>query len=146
VDAEHQSAHIKFIEAFIDRYGISERSLEVIVAGLLSYQEDKIYKSLKALMKGSANKALSARAISGYRSTRKRVRRMPCGVKTGGRKFRSSGYLRLVFFLYTSLGTRSASVTYFYIRSLASVVSASSKRKNTAPYLGRFALEFYIQI
>ena len=54
---------------------------------------------------------------------------MPCGVKTGGSKFRSSGYLRLVFFLYTSLGTRSASVTYFYIRSLASVVSASSKEK-----------------
>ena len=65
VDAEHQSAHIKFIEAFIDRYGISERSLEVIVAGLLSYQEDKIYKSLKALMKGPANKALFAHAISG---------------------------------------------------------------------------------
>ena len=65
VDAEHQSAHIKFIEAFIDRYGISESSLEVIVAGLLSYQEDKIYKSLKALMKGPANKALFARAISG---------------------------------------------------------------------------------
>ena len=65
VDAEHQSAHIKFIEAFIDRYGISEHSLEVIVAGLLSYQEDKIYKSLKALMKGPANKALFAHAISG---------------------------------------------------------------------------------
>jgi len=65
VDAEHQSAHIKFIEAFIDRYGISERSLEVIVAGLLSYQEDKIYKSLKALMSESANKALFAHAISG---------------------------------------------------------------------------------
>ena len=65
MDAEHQSAHIKFIEAFIDRYGMSERSLEVIVAGLLSYQEDKIYKSFKALMKGPANKALFLRAISG---------------------------------------------------------------------------------
>ena len=71
VDAEHQSAHIKFIEAFIDRYGISERSLEVIVAGLLSYQEDKIYKSLKALMKGPANKALFARAISGLQEHEK---------------------------------------------------------------------------
>ena len=65
VDAEHQSAHIKFIEAFIDRYGISEHSLEVIVAGLLSYQEDKIYKSLRALMSEPANKALFSRAISG---------------------------------------------------------------------------------
>ncbi len=65
VDAEHQSAHIKFIEAFIDRYGISERSLEVIVAGLLSYQEDKIYKSLRALMSEPANKTLFLRAISG---------------------------------------------------------------------------------
>ena len=65
VDAEHQSAHIKFIEAFIDRHGISERSLEVICAGLLSYQEDKIYKSLRALMSEPANKALFARAISG---------------------------------------------------------------------------------
>jgi len=71
VDAEHQSAHIKFIEAFIDHYGISERSLEVIVAGLLSYQEDKIYKSLKALMKGPANKALFARAISGLQEHEK---------------------------------------------------------------------------
>ena len=71
VDAEHQSAHIKFIEAFIDRYGISERSLGVIVAGLLSYQEDKIYKSLKALMKGPANKALFARAISGLQEHEK---------------------------------------------------------------------------
>lgn len=71
VDAEHQSAHIKFIEAFIDRYGISEHSLEVIVAGLLSYQEDKIYKSLKALMKGPANKALFLRAISGLQEHEK---------------------------------------------------------------------------
>ena len=71
MDAEHQSAHIKFIEAFIDRYGISERSLEVIVAGLLSYQEDKIYKSLKALIKGPANKALFARAISGLQEHEK---------------------------------------------------------------------------
>ena len=71
VDAEHQSVHIKFIEAFIDRYGISESSLEVIVAGLLSYQEDKIYKSLKALMKGPANKALFARAISGLQEHEK---------------------------------------------------------------------------
>lgn len=65
VDAEHQSAHIKFIEAFIDRYGISERSLEVIVAGLLSYQEDKIYKSLRALISEPSNKTLFLRAISG---------------------------------------------------------------------------------
>ena len=57
---------------------------------------------------------------------------MPCGVKTGGRKFRSSGYLRLVFFLYTSLCfvalatasrrkfRRSSVIYYMYAPSLGS--------------------------
>ena len=71
VDDEHQSAHIKFIEAFIDRYGVSAQSLDVLVDAFSSYQEDKIYKNLRALMDEPANKALFLRALENLKGYKK---------------------------------------------------------------------------
>ena len=63
VDDEHQNEQVKFIEAFIDRWGVSEQSLDVIMKGILSYQNEKIYKNLGALMKKSENKILLSNAL-----------------------------------------------------------------------------------
>ena len=71
VDDEHQSTHIKFIEAFIDRYGVSAQSLDVLVDAFSSYQEDKIYKNLRALMDEPANKALFLRALENLKGYKK---------------------------------------------------------------------------
>ena len=71
VDDEHQSAHIKFIETFIDRYGVSAQSLDVLVDAFSSYQEDKIYKNLRALMDEPANKALFLRALENLKGYKK---------------------------------------------------------------------------
>lgn len=71
VDDEHQSAHIKFIEAFIDRYGISKQSLDVLIDAFSSYQDDKIYKNLRALIDEPANKSLFLRALEGLKGYKK---------------------------------------------------------------------------
>ena len=71
VDDEHQSAHIKFIEAFIDKYGVSAQSLDVLVDAFSSYQDDKIYKNLRALMDEPANKALFLRAVRSLKGYKK---------------------------------------------------------------------------
>lgn len=71
VDDEHQSTHIKFIEAFIDRYGVSAQSLDVLVDAFSSYQDDKIYKNLRALMDEPANKALFLRALENLKGYKK---------------------------------------------------------------------------
>ncbi len=42
---------------------MSEQSLDVIVKGILSYQNEKIYKNLGALMKESENKILLVNAL-----------------------------------------------------------------------------------
>ena len=63
VDDEHQNEQVKFIEAFIDRWGVNEQSLDVIVKGILSYQNEKIYKNVGALMKENKNKILLANAL-----------------------------------------------------------------------------------
>ena len=73
---------------------------------------------------------------------------MPCGGRIGGRKFRVKfcDFKACLFGVYFVRNfAEFQSRIYIYAPSIR-LISASSKRKNTAPYLGRFALEFYIQI
>ena len=66
VDAEHQIVHQYFIEAFIDKYGITEKSLPLILIGLLSGQFEKVFKNLAKLMKDEANKKLLIKELENF--------------------------------------------------------------------------------
>ena len=66
VDAEHQIVHQYFIEAFIDKYGITEKSLPLILIGLLSWQFEKVFKNLAKLMKDEENKKLLIKEVKKF--------------------------------------------------------------------------------
>jgi len=66
VDAEHQIVHQYFIEAFIDKYGITEKSLPLILIGLLSGQFEKVFKNLAKLMKDEENKKLLIKEVKKF--------------------------------------------------------------------------------
>ena len=63
VDDEHQLVHQYFIEALIDRYGVTEKSLPLILIGLLSGQFEKVFKNLAKLMKDEENKKLLIKEV-----------------------------------------------------------------------------------
>ena len=63
LDDEHQLVHQYFIEVFIDKYGITEKSLPLILIGLLSGQFEKVFKNLAKLMKNEENKKLLIKEI-----------------------------------------------------------------------------------
>ena len=73
---------------------------------------------------------------------------MPCGVKTGGSKFRVKfcDFKACLFGLYFVRNFAEFQSRIIIYAPSIRPTSDLSKRKNTAPYLGRFALEFYIQI
>ena len=66
VDAERQIVHQYFIEVFIDKYGITEKSLPLILIGLLSGQFEKVFKNLAKLMKNEENKKLLIKEIEKF--------------------------------------------------------------------------------
>ena len=66
VDDEHQLAHQYFIEALIDRYGVTEKSLPIIFEGFLSGQFDKVFKNLAKLMKDEENKKLLFKELENF--------------------------------------------------------------------------------
>ena len=66
VNAEHQIVHQYFIEVFIDKYGITEKSLPLILIGLLSGQFEKVFKNLAKLMKDEENKKLLIKEVEKF--------------------------------------------------------------------------------
>ena len=66
VDDEHQLVHQYFIEALIDRYGVTEKSLSIIFEGFLSGQFDKVFKNLAKLMKDEENKKLLFKELENF--------------------------------------------------------------------------------
>ena len=58
--------HQYFIEALIDRYGVTEKSLPIIFEGFLSGQFDKVFKNLAKLMKDEANKKLLIKELENF--------------------------------------------------------------------------------
>jgi len=66
VDDEHQLVHQYFIEALIDRYGVTEKSLSIIFEGFLSGQFDKVFKNLAKLMKDEENKKLLIKELENF--------------------------------------------------------------------------------
>ena len=66
VDDEHQLAHQYFIEALIDRYEVTEKSLPIIFEGFLSGQFDKVFKNLAKLMKDEENKKLLIKELENF--------------------------------------------------------------------------------
>ena len=66
VDDEHQLVHQYFIEALIDRYGVTKKSLPIIFEGFLSGQFDKVFKNLAKLMKDEENKKLLFKQLENF--------------------------------------------------------------------------------
>ena len=66
LDDEHQLAHQYFIEALIDRYGVTEKSLVIIFEGFLSGQFDKVFKKVAKLMEDGENKKLLTKELENY--------------------------------------------------------------------------------
>ena len=66
MDAEHQIVHQYFIEVFIDKYGITEKSLPLILIGLLSGQFEKVFKNLAKLMEDEENKKLLIKELENF--------------------------------------------------------------------------------
>ena len=58
LDNEHQMIHINFVNALIKRHGFSVETLPTIYEGVISSQDDVIFKSLTEAMKNPENKAL----------------------------------------------------------------------------------------
>ena len=58
VDDEHQIVHKNFVSALIEQYGFSAETLPMIYEGVISSQDDVIFKSLTEAMKNLENKAL----------------------------------------------------------------------------------------
>ena len=58
VDDEHQMVHKNFVSALIEQYGFSAETLPMIYEGVISSQDDVIFKSLTEAMKNPENKAL----------------------------------------------------------------------------------------
>ncbi|MDO4229998.1 MAG: DUF6138 family protein [Capnocytophaga sp.] len=66
VDDEHQSVHFEFLEAFAEKWGISEKSLPIIIKGAFSGQFHKPMKSIKNQLTED-NKSLIINAINEYK-------------------------------------------------------------------------------
>ena len=58
LDDEHQMIHKYFVSAFIDRYGVNEKSLPLICQGIISAQFDMVFKNLEKEMEKPENKQL----------------------------------------------------------------------------------------
>jgi hypothetical protein len=58
VDDEHQMVHKHFVSALIERYGFSAETLPVIYEGVISSQDDVVFKPLTEAMQNAENKAL----------------------------------------------------------------------------------------
>ena len=58
LDDEHQMIHKYFVSAFIDRYGVNEKSLPLICQGITSAQFDMVFKNLEKEMEKPENKQL----------------------------------------------------------------------------------------
>lgn len=58
LDDEHQMVHKYFVSAFIDRYGVNEKSLPLICQGITSAQFDMVFKNLEKEMEKPENKQL----------------------------------------------------------------------------------------
>lgn len=58
VDDEHQMVHKNFVSALIEQYGFSAETLSMIYEGVISSQDDVVFKSLTEAMKNPENKAL----------------------------------------------------------------------------------------
>ena len=58
VDDEHQMVHKNFVSALIEQYGFSAETLPMIYEGVISSQDEVIFKSLTESMKNPENKAL----------------------------------------------------------------------------------------
>ena len=59
-------AHQYFIKAFIDRYGVNEKSLPLILKGFLTGDFDIIFENLAKLMKDQKNKKLLIKELENY--------------------------------------------------------------------------------
>ena len=66
LDAEHQLAHQYFITALIDRYGVTEKSLAILLDGFLSGQFDRVFKNLASLLENEENKKLLIKELENY--------------------------------------------------------------------------------
>ena len=58
VDDEHQMVHKHFVSMLIERYGFSAETLPMIYEGVISSQDDVVFKSLTEAMQNVENKAL----------------------------------------------------------------------------------------
>ena len=58
VDDEHQMVHKNFVSALIELYGFSAETLPVIYEGVISSQDDVVFKPLTEAMQNAENKAL----------------------------------------------------------------------------------------
>ena len=58
VDDEHQMVHKNFVSAQIEQYGFSAEALPMIYEGVISSQDDVVFKSLTEAMQNVENKAL----------------------------------------------------------------------------------------
>ena len=59
VDDKHQMMiHINFVNALIEEYGFSAETLPTIYEGVISSQDDVVFKSLTEAMQNVENKAL----------------------------------------------------------------------------------------
>ena len=67
----YQLVHQYFIEAFIYRYGVNEKSLPLILKGFLSGQFDIISRNLAELVKDEKNKKLLIKELENYSSHEK---------------------------------------------------------------------------
>ena len=63
LDDEHQMIHKYFVSAFIDRYGVNEKSLPLICQGITSAQFDMVFKNLEKEMEKPENKELLAKFL-----------------------------------------------------------------------------------
>ena len=63
---KYQLAHQYFIKAFIDRYGVNEKSLPLILKGFLTGDFDIIFENLAKLMKDQKNKKLLIKELENY--------------------------------------------------------------------------------
>ena len=63
LDDEHQMVHKYFVSAFIDRYGVNEKSLPLICQGITSAQFDMVFKNLEKEMEKPENKELLAKFL-----------------------------------------------------------------------------------
>ena len=68
---KYQLVHQYFIKAFIDRYGVNEKSLPLILKGFLSGQFDLTFKNLAELMKDEKNKKILIKELENYSSHEK---------------------------------------------------------------------------